>query len=86
MLDIRNRQLVGLGEDALRRVEQDYLLSPEQLKSNHEVPEYVIMTREREIGEPSRWYKHGTLIRFLGGAAAFGFLVAAVRSFYIELC
>ena len=86
MLDIRNRQLVRLGEDALRRVEQDYLLSSDGFNSNQTAPEYAIMTREGEIGEPSFLYKHGTLIRFLEGAAAFGFLAAAVRSFYIELC
>ena len=86
MLDIRNRQLVHLGEDALRRVEKDYLLSSEQVNSNHKVPEYLIMTREIQIGEPSSWYKHGTLIKLLEGAAAIGFLVAAAHSFFMALC
>ena len=85
MLDVRNHQLVRLGEDALRRVEQDYLLSSEQAKSDHELPEYAIMSREPKVGEPSRWFKHGTLIRLLEGAAACGFFVAAVHSLYIEL-
>lgn len=86
MLDIRNHQLVHHGEDALRRVEQDYLLSSDQVNSDDKAPEYVIMTREHEIGSPPFWYKHGTLIRFLEGAAAVGFFVAALGSFYIELC
>ena len=55
MLDVRNRQLVRLGEDALRRVEQDYLLSPEQISSNVEAPEYAIMTRERQTKKPRSW-------------------------------
>ena len=86
LLDIRNRQLVHLGEDALRRVEQEYLLPREQVKPNVEPPEYAIMTREPKVGEAPSWYKHGTLIKVLEGAAASGFLVAAVHSFYIELC
>ena len=77
MLDIRNRQLMGLGEDALSRVEQEHLLSPEQIGSKGKAPEYAIMTRELEIGGPPSWLKHGNLFKFLEGSGAIAFLSAA---------
>ena len=86
MLDVRNHQLVNLGEDALRRVEKDHLLSTDHGKPDHKIPEYAIMTREPKVGEPPRFLKHGTLIRSLEVVVACGFLIAAVHSLYIELC
>lgn len=85
MLDIRNHQLVDLGEKALRRVEKDYLLS-QPLKDNERVPQYAIMHSESDEGEPSGWFKHKTLIRSLEGAAGIGFLAAAASSFHLALC
>ncbi len=61
------------------------MLSSEHLKSKHEVPEYVIMTRDHEIGNHPLCYKHGTLFRLLEGVAGIGFLVAAGWTFYVEL-
>ena len=86
MLDVRNRQLVRLGEDALRRVEQDYLLSPEQISSNVEAPEYAIMTRERQTKKPRSWHRHGNLFKCLEVAGAIAFLIAAGWSFYKAIC
>ncbi|MDE2803038.1 MAG: hypothetical protein OXK21_09165 [Chloroflexota bacterium] len=85
VLDMRNRQLVGYGEDALRRVEQDYLLSAAQIKPNSEAPEYAIMTRELRIGKPPPWLKHGNLFKALEVVGALGFLVAGGWSFYMAL-
>ena len=85
-LEIRNHQLVNLGEDALMRVELDYLLSPAELRSEHTTPEYAIMTRERKVGVTFFLCKHGTLILLLQSAVAAGFAAAASYSLYMLFC
>ena len=81
MLDVRNHQLVRLGENALRRVEGDIMLPAGQDISDSKPPEYMILTRERNLGETFLLLKHKTLIRSLEGAAAFAFLLAALASY-----
>ena len=79
-LDVRNHQLVLLGEDALIRIERDFLLLPSQVVSNRNSPEYLILTREREQSQTSFWFKHKTLIRSLEAVVACGFFLAALQS------
>ena len=81
MLDIRNHQLVRLGEDALRCVEGELLLPPGKVTYSSKYPEFMILTREGEIGQTSFWFKHKTLIRSLEGAVGCGFFLAAFLSF-----
>ena len=81
MLDMRNHQLVRLGEKALRRVEQELLLTAKQSGASDNSPEYAIMSHESEIGEPPAWRKHKILFRSLEVAVGLAFLGAAVWSF-----
>lgn len=76
-LDVRNHQLVSMGEDALKRFELDfsaYLDSQEDFQSNAQV---TILTIEKQ---PRFWLKHHWLIRSLEVVATSGFLSAAVFS------
>ena len=85
MLEKRNHTLVDLGEDALLRIEKDYLSPLGNLTVNDKSPEYMILSHEREVGEPPRWQKHGALIQTLEVVVALGFAVAAARSFCIAV-
>ena len=81
MLEIRNHQLAKFGQEALRRIEVDYLALSGQLESGHDAPEYLIFTHEREMGEAHWLFKHKFLIRSLEGTAVVGFLLAALDAF-----
>ena len=52
-LDVRNEQLVDLGEAALRGVEDDYLML-----DSGKPPEYAILRTEIFKGEPPMMLKH----------------------------
>ena len=80
MLDIRNHQLVRLGEQALRRIELDCIVSDRGNVELSDPPDYMILTHEDAVGEPPAWLKHGVLIRFLESSVAVGFLLAAITS------
>lgn len=80
MLDIRNHQLVRLGEQALRRIELDSIVSDRSNVDLSNPPDYMILTREDAAGAPRARLKHGVLIRFLELSVAVGFLLAAITS------
>lgn len=81
LLDYRNHQLVGLGEQALKSVEQEYLVgNPEG-----QPPQYAIMSLEAHSGEPAGWQKHKTLIRTLEVCATAVFVLAAFYAIWMAL-
>ena len=75
-LDVRNNQLVDLGEEALKRVERDHLIS-----ANEALPEYAILSFEDDRGEPLWIRKHKGLIRSLEAVVGLVFLGATFYSF-----
>ncbi len=83
-LDVRNNQLVRLGEEALRRVERDHLILV-----GKNPPEYAILTLDRCQEQSSekhkrilKWLlKHKVSIRSVEGIVAIVYLGAALYSF-----
>ena len=76
-LDVRNRQLVKLGEELLTDVEEKYLFPVESLSGPADCPSSGILAREAK-GKPSLLFKHRFLIRSLEVVVAGGFLAAVV--------
>ena len=75
VLDVRNHQLVDMGEEALKQVEKDYL-SPIASETETQ-PGFAILSRETH---PYFWQKHKFLIRGLEAVAALGYLAAGIHS------
>ena len=82
--DIKNNQLVHLGEEALRRVERDRLIS-----DSEELPEYAILTLDNCQERPSEMHKrilkHKVLFRSIESVVGTVFLVAAVYSICVAV-
>ena len=75
VLDVRNSQLVHMGEAALKRVEQEYLaLASIDVQAQHEC---AILTNEKRV---PLWQKHKSLIRSLEIVAVCGFIAALIHS------
>lgn len=74
MLDVRNSQLVDMGEAALKSVEQNYL---DPVLVETEVQPLRILSKEEQ---PPFWQKHKFLIRFLETVAILGYLAACGHS------
>ena len=74
-LDVRNSQLVDMGEEALKKVEQEYLAPV--VEGGQSLHEYAILSTEKQ---PPLWQKHKCLIRSLEMVAVFGHLAATTHS------
>ena len=77
-LDLRNRQLVKLGEEALTEIEEEYLFPPTLCSETDGSPSSGILIREAKDRKPSLLFKHRFLIGSLEIVVAGGFLAAAV--------
>ena len=77
-LDLRNRQLVKLGEEALTEIEEEYLFPAEPHSEPADSLSPGILTREAKGREPSLLFKHRFLIGSLEVVVASGFLAAAL--------
>ena len=76
-LDVRNEQLVDLGEAALRGVEDDYLML-----DSGKPPEYAILRTEIFKGEPPMMLKHKGLVRSVETFVGIVFLGATFYLFF----
>ena len=76
--DVRNRQLVKLGEEMLTDLEEEYLFPVGHLSEPADSPSSGILAREAKGREPSFLFKHRFLIRSLEMVVAGGFLAAAL--------
>ena len=82
VLDVRNHQLVGMGEKALKRVEKDFL-GPQSLgAAGTTLPEYLIFRTEKE---PPFWQKHKFLIRSLEVVVTAAYMAALGYSLFAAL-
>ena len=77
-LDVRNRQLVKLGEEVLTDIETKCLFPVESLSGPADSPSSGILAREAKGREPSLLFKHRFLIGSLEVVVAGGFLAAAL--------
>ena len=77
-LDVRNRQLVKLGEEVLADLERKYLFPAESHSGPANSPSSGILTREAKGREPSLLFKHRFLIGSLEAVVACAFLAAAL--------
>ena len=77
-LDLRNRQLVKLGEEVLTDIERVYLFPTEPRLEDSDSSTYGILNREAKGREPWLVFKHRFLIGSLEIVVASGFLVAAL--------
>lgn len=77
-LDVRNHQLVKLGEEALADIERGHLFQAEPRSHDGDSPILGILYRETKRGEPFLLFKHWVLIESLEVVCAIGFLAAAV--------
>ena len=80
-LDVRNRQLVKLGEEVLTDIEEEYLFPVESRSGPADSPSSGILAREAKGREPIFLFKHRFLIGSLEVVVAGGFLAAAVYAF-----
>ena len=79
-LDVRNRQLVKLGEDVLSGIEREHLFPVRQETEDSDSPAAGILNRESLGKEPWLLLKHRFLIGSLELVVAAGFFVAALYS------
>ena len=77
-LDLRNRQLVKLGEEVLTAIEENHLFPVESPSGPADSPRSGILGREAKGKEPSLLFKHRFLIGSLEVVVAGGFLAAAL--------
>lgn len=75
LLDVRNSQLVHMGEAALKRVELEYLASASMIDQGQ--AECAILSNEKPA---PFWQKHKWLIRSLEIVAVCGFTAAFIHS------
>ena len=77
-LDMRNHQLVKLGEEVLTDIEREYLFPIDPRSENRDSPTLGILHREAKGREPPLLLKHRFLIGSLEVVVASGFFVAAL--------
>ena len=75
-LDIRNHQLVKLGEDVLYSIERNQLFQAIAESASAGSPEYGILQRDSHSDRACPWFKHKTLIRSLESVGLVGFVGA----------
>lgn len=79
LLDRRNHQLVHVGEEFLKELEDSELFADTTRSSTQPSP--LPLHRERVLGEPAFFLKHWFLMEGFEVIACIGFIIAAVYAF-----